>query len=178
MTLGWAYNLKLHVLLLSVLRWRTTAVGSTCRQRHRSTFPRLITTGAPYQLQRAHFGHPYTCTAPLPITTGALQILFGHPSSLHTSYQTPRGHRKYTLFGHLLFLLPSTTWAPLIHTPHALPISTDAHSLDTPLPLHSSTTNLHDALFGHPLHTPSYCRSTAFGLSRSLSRVQAGVAAP
>ena len=44
---GGAYYLKLHVLLLFVLRWRTTARESTLPQRIRNTFPLPITTGAP-----------------------------------------------------------------------------------------------------------------------------------
>ena len=52
-----------------------------------------------------------------------------------------------------------------LHPPHPLPISTGAPQIHTLL------------LWTHPCH-PSYGRSTAFGLSRSLSRVQVGVAAP
>ena len=75
-----------------------------------------------------------------------------------------------TLLWTPLFLLPITTGAThshtLLDTPHPIPISTAApliHSFWTPL--HLST-------------LPSYGRSITFDYLSSLSRVQAGVAAP
>ena len=152
-----------------------TAGRSTCLQRHRrrSTFPLPITTWAPYTVPTTN------CDGR---TLGTLTRVQRHyqsppgrhkhhsldtPSSLHTSYyQTPRGHRKYTLFGHPLFLLPSTTGAPHFAHPSS---STNLHRRTlfrhTLASTHFSTTNLHRRT------NHSYGRSTAFGLSRSLSRV-------
>ena len=76
------------------------------------------------------------CTFPLPITTGAAH--FGHPLFLHTT----TNHHGLTHHS--------------LHTPnlYTLPISTDPHSLDTPLP-YIVQTNSHDGRTYHSLHTPN-----------------------
>jgi hypothetical protein len=169
-TLGWAYNLKLHVLLLSVLTLRTTAGGSTYpAQRHRrrrSTFPLPITTGAPYTLPTTNChgptlgtltlysattnhpgGAPPLCTPHphIPITTGALQIpFFGHPLILLLlTYLPTNKHHGGANNTH-----------SLLDTPLTLPIYTAApqiHSLDTPC-LHTHLTNT-PAVVDLPLST-------------------------
>ena len=110
-----------------------------------------------YQLRRAHFGHPYTCTAPLPITTGALKIpIFGHPLFL-TYLPTTKHHGG----------APNTIlWTPLILT--YLP-KHHRGATKTLFGHPSSTTNLHGrTLFGHPsssthFSTTNLHRHTLFG---------------
>ena len=114
------------------------------------------------------FGHPSHTTNHYGGATNTL--FFGHP--FH--YQSPRGttstHSLDTPSS--LFLLPSTTGAPqkttLLWTPLFQYQSPQGHtlSLDTPLS------------YIHTTIQPSYGRSTAFHYLSSLSRVQAGVAAP
>ena len=65
---GWGTQpLIKQVLLLTDLRWRTTAGGSTCQAlRHtRSTFPLPITTGAPYTLPTTNCDGRTLCTLTL-----------------------------------------------------------------------------------------------------------------
>ena len=154
-----------------------------------------------YQLPRAHFGHPYTLQRHYQSPRGA-PPLFAHlliltyqsprgrskyssldtlsSSSLHTTYQSPRGRSKY----------------PSLDTPHPPPYIPSYYQAPrgrhkyTLFPHPSSTTNLHRRTLFLSLDTPhpytlpistdypSYGRYTAYRLSRSLSRVQAGVAEP
>jgi len=86
---GGAYNLKLQVLLLIVLKWRTSARG---RARVASAKKELHFH---YQSRRAlhTLDTPFSCTQ-LPITTGAPITLYTHLTSTH--YQSPRTHTLWT----------------------------------------------------------------------------------
>ena len=127
-----------------------------------------------YQLRRAHFGHPYTCTAPLPITTGALQIpLFGLPLIL-TYLPTTNHHGGATntiLWTSLILTyLPTTkhhggaTKTHSLDTPHPLPISTYAHSLDTLILTHYQSPRTTPAMVALPL---SACLGACLGCRRA-----------
>ena len=107
---------------------------------------------------------------PLPISTGALHTL---DTPLPAHYQSPRGRRKNTLF--FFFFGHPYSYYQSSRGRHKYTLF-----ICTPLIHYQSPRGRHKyilLLWTPPCH-PSYGRSTAFGLSRSLSRVQAGVAAP
>ena len=133
-----------------------------------------------YQLRRAHFGHPYTCTAPLPITTGRSKYhSLRTPSSLHT-FLLPitTGAPQIPFFGHPLILLLLTylptnkhhggvTNTHSFHTPHPLPISTDPHSFFLWIPLiltHYQFPRTTPAMVAIPL---TACLGACLGFRRS-----------
>ena len=128
----------------------------------------------------------------LPIATGALwaplhvysTTINHHGGATNTTLWTPphpyipptTKHHGGTANTHSLDTFYSYYQAPLIYTPHPLPISTDAHSLDTPNPLqnlplristdvHSLDTHyIHPAMVALPL---SACLGACLGCRRA-----------
>ena len=131
-----AYYLKLHVLLLNVLRWRTAVGRSTARLKMKKFISTTNLDGG-----NAHFGLPYSSS--LPITTGATHI--------HTLWTSPVPTTN---------LHVTTTNTHSLDTPLPIPISTGdtlIHSFGHPYSLYQSPRGPHyyTLFFGNP-HPSTY----------------------